>query len=295
MGLNEANLGGHRRGLRPVLVCLAALLVACAGDATDEQNEVEGGCGDACAARIVIPAGPFQMGCGEGSADDCLAAGFAGLPVHTVNLPEYEIDRYETTVGRYAECVAAGGCETPSFDSRYCNWGKPGKDEHPMNCLDWDTARAFCAWDGGRLCSEAEWERAARGVDGRKWPWGDEVATCARAVMMEDESGEYGCGADSTLPVGSRPEGASAEGVFDLAGNVWEWVEDTYVGGGLDEEYQGAPTDGSAWHDDAYSDRVARGGGFPNIAWFLVSWLRYDFDRSNGSAYYLGFRCCHTK
>jgi formylglycine-generating enzyme required for sulfatase activity len=249
-----------------------------------------GGGGEA-PARVSIPAGVLQMGCGEGSAEACLASGSDALPVHAVSVPAYQIDRFETTVAAYSACVEAGGCEAPGFDSRYCNWGKPGREQHPMNCLDWDHARAFCAWDGGRLCTEAEWERAARGTDGRKWPWGDAEPTCERAVMMDEDGVTYGCGTDSTMPVGSRPAGASAEGVQDLAGNVWEWVEDTYVGD-TDPAYDGAPVDGSAWVDPAFTDRVVRGGSFVNVARFLVSWHRYDFDHSNGFAYYLGWRCC---
>jgi formylglycine-generating enzyme required for sulfatase activity len=228
---------------------------------------------------VDVPAGSLQAGCDEGPYDACVAA----LPIacfleprFTANLGAFQIDRYETTVSRYAECVGAGGCELPGFDSRYCNWGKPGRELHPINCVDWARSKAFCEWAGGRLCSGAEWERAARGPDGRKFPWGDQQPTCQRAVMVAEDGVSYGCGHDSTMPVGSRALGVSAEGVHDLAGNVWEWVGDLPVEG------------------DGANDRYARGGGFVNIASFLVSWCRLDFYYTTSWAYFLGFRCCRS-
>jgi len=269
----------------------AALLAGCDAASPAGAEVAAGGCGDACAARVAIPAGTLPMGCGESSQETCLALGDYAVPVHAVEVPAFAIDRYETTVGRYRACVDAGGCEAPTFDSRYCNWSKAGRDEHPMNCVDWDQARAFCAFDGGRLCTEAEWEWAARGAEGRRYPWGSATPTCERAVMNE---GGYGCGTDSTAPVGTRPGGATPEGVLDLAGNVWEWLEDTYVGDN-ELDYDGAPTDGSAWVDPAFRDRIVRGGGFPNVAKFLIAWRRHDLDRSNASAYYVGLRCCRSQ
>jgi formylglycine-generating enzyme required for sulfatase activity len=291
-----------------VLVVAASLFASCGADegasddaaagadlASDTVSDVgwaEGGCGADCAARVTIEGGTLLMGCTDGTNEECMAEEFFEVPAHEVTVASFEIDRYETTVARFEECVDAGACVATDFDSIYCNRGKLGRDEHPINCIDWDQARAFCGWAGGRLCAEAEWEWAARGAEGRKWPWGDEVATCERAVMSQ---GGYGCGQDSTQPVGARPLGATPEGLLDMAGNVWEWLEDSGDGGGA-MLYEGAPTDGSAWIDqEGSSDRVVRGGGFPNDAKTLIAWRRYNLDRTNYATYYTGVRCCRSK
>lgn len=266
--------------------------VAAGHHGSHDASAITGGCGEDCAARVTIEGGTLEMGCTEGTPEDCLAKGFLGLPVHDVTISTFEMDRYETTVARYAACVDAGACESTAFDSRYCNWGKAERSEHPINCVDWDRARAFCAWAGGRLCSESEWEWAARGPEGRKWPWGDDDASCERAVMNE---GGYGCGADSTLPVGSKPAGATAQGVYDMGGNVWEWTEDTDADGDGPFIYDGAPVDGSPRLDPAFSDRIIRGGSLSNVAKYLVTWDRHYLERDNNAAYYVGIRCCRSK
>jgi len=137
-----------------------------------------------------------------------------------VHLPEFWIDRTEVTVTAYGECVRAGGCSEPDTGGS-CNWGVSGRGDHPVNCVDWNEAKSYCEWAGNRLPTEEEWEKAARGTDGRKYPWGDEEATCALAVMDEDGNG---CGRDRTWPVGSKPSGASPYDALDMAGNVWEWT-----------------------------------------------------------------------
>ena len=147
----------------------------------------------------------------------------------------YWLDTTEVTVADYAACVNAGGCSTPDFDGGvYCNWDAGGRDNHPINCVDWFQADAYCTWTGKRLPDEWEWEWAARGRDaGRTYPWGEKEPTCARAVMYDsDFRDSAGCGAASTLPVGRIPAGASRDGVLDLAGNVWEWTSESVLRGG---------------------------------------------------------------
>ncbi|HSA34562.1 MAG TPA: SUMF1/EgtB/PvdO family nonheme iron enzyme, partial [bacterium] len=116
-------------------------------------------------------------------------------------------------------------------DDSPCNYDAEGKKDQPMNCVTWYGADAYCKWIGGRLPTEAEWEKAARGTAGRKYPWGNEPAvSCDYAVMgpHNDSTGEYddGCGTGGTMPVGSKPNGVSPYGAYDMIGNVWEWVHD---------------------------------------------------------------------
>ena len=134
-----------------------------------------------------------------------------------------------------------------------CNWNEPGRDNDPINCVFWNQARTFCIWAGGRLPSEAEWEYAARGSgQDIEYPWGDEVATCER--MVGDDG--LGCGNQGSLPVCSKPLGNSAQGLCDLAGNVWEHVQDRYH-----DSYTGAPADGSSWEGPG-DLRIVRGGSY---------------------------------
>jgi len=167
----------------------------------------------------LIPAGSFWMGCNSAVDNDCDSD---ESPYHEVTLSGYYIDKTEVTVDDYADCVTAGACTAPSTASSYCNWEVSGKGNHPVNCVNWSQAGEYCTWAGKRLPTEAEWEKAARGTDGRKYPWGNEDATCEYAVM---DDGVNGCGTDSTWNVCSKsPAGDSPYGLCDMSGNVWEWV-----------------------------------------------------------------------
>ncbi len=164
------------------------------------------------------------------------AVGKAGI--EWVDLGRFSISKTEVTVGQYRKCVEAGACTAPNDKSsdQYCNWGYSGREDHPVNCVDWDQASAFAKWVGGRLPTGDEWTYAATS-GGKVWeyPWGDEEATCRRAIM---DDGGVGCGQDRTWPVCSKPAGNSTHGVCDLAGNVWEWTQEAeaslrvYRGGG---------------------------------------------------------------
>ncbi len=182
-------------------------------------------------------------------------------------LSGYCIDRTEVTVAAYAQCVAAKGCQPAPLTvnaswskgdeavawSRFCDGERDDLGDHPVNCVDWNNAATFCEWAGKRLPTEAEWEHAARGNDGRMYPWGDappsaellnvcggECVALVSRVLAQAWIGMYtgDDGAASTAPVGSYPAGASPFGVLDMAGNVWEWVADrrgdahVYKGGG---------------------------------------------------------------
>jgi len=225
---------------------------------------------------VPIPGGGFQMGSDQGDSDE--------TPVHEVDVPGLEMLRREVTLDQYAECVGAGQCPEPGTAGD-CYWYDPWYGDHPVNCVDWSQAAAFCEWVGARLPSEAEWEHAARSAGQQiVYPWGDEQASCSLAVM-DDFFHSDGCDSGGPLEVCSRPEGNTEQGLCDMAGNVWEWVRDWYH-----PDYEGAPADGSAWEEPLGSARVARGGGFASHADALRAANRVEM----GPAYQdegLGFRC----
>jgi serine/threonine-protein kinase len=139
--------------------------------------------------------------------------------VHEVRLDAFWIDRTLVTNSQYIDCVVAGGCTSPLEDVPH-HFGRPGYSDYPVVNVSWDQAQAYCAWAGRRLPTEAEWERAARGDDGRLYPWGNESPTCKHGNFKECDNG--------LMPVGSFELGASPYGALDMAGNVWEWVGDWY-------------------------------------------------------------------
>lgn len=205
-----------------------------------------------------IPAGPFLRGSGADAPED-------EQPARTIQLDAFLIDRHEVTIARYLRCVRAGRCSEPAT-APGCDWRRGDRDDHPVTCVDWKQASAYCAWAGRRLPSEAEWERAARGASGRSYPWGEHSADCRRAVMS---AGAPGCGARGTAAAGSRsPAGDSPEGVADLAGNVWEWVGDWYHPRSYRIDRDRNPTGpasgasrvmrGGSWQDDGEDLRGAR-------------------------------------
>jgi eukaryotic-like serine/threonine-protein kinase len=166
------------------------------------------------AGRVLVPAGPFTRGSTRGSDDE--------RPVRVKTLPAFRIDRTEVTRAMYGRCVAARRCKalTASLEA---------EPNLPVTDINWSDARTFCAFAGGRLPTEDEWEKAARGGDGREFPWGKEL-DCARANWgnFENEGPCAGKNPGKPVDVGSYPQGASPFGVLDMAGNVWEWVADKY-------------------------------------------------------------------
>ena len=139
----------------------------------------------------------------------------------------------EVTLGQYRACVRAGACKKGTYNTRskwmLCNWGHPGREQHPMSCVNWHGAKAFCRWAGGRLPTEKEWYAEASNGGARAFPWGKEKATCARAIMADSrtrsaEGETNGCGKFQTWPVCSIPAGKSISGLCDMGGNVSEWT-----------------------------------------------------------------------
>lgn len=156
---------------------------------------------------VLVSAGEFQMGYGD-----------------TSYLDAFYIDKTEVTNAQYAECVDAGGCKSPAFSSsvtRPSYYGNPEFDDYPVIYVSWYDAENYCTWAGKRLPTAAEWEKAARGTDGREYPWGNGGPNCILANSI-------GCVGD-TSAVGSYPAGASPYGALDMAGNVMEWVNDWYT------------------------------------------------------------------
>jgi formylglycine-generating enzyme required for sulfatase activity len=183
---------------------------------------------------ITIPEGEFWMGCDATYDPTCSPR---EMPTHKVWLPAFEIDRTEVTVGDYSKCVEAGACQWPRCDVHSPIAGPPSfgawNVAAAMNHVTWFQAAAYCEWANKRLPTEAEWEKAARGTDLRKYPWGDAPPTCCLLVgFLSDEPVPCPLQRRQThlhvFPVGSRPAGASPFGVLDMLGNVGEWVADVY-------------------------------------------------------------------
>lgn len=182
---------------------------------------------------VRMPAGTYMMG--------------EGAQRHAVTLKAFEIAKTIVTNKQYRACVEAGACS--AADS--CGHPSTG-DDRPQICVDFDQAQQFSKWVGGRLPTEAEWEYAARsGGKDQRYPWGDKDATCDNAIVSD------GCGRKSTWPVCSKTAGNTEQGLCDMSGNAWQWVQDWYH-----PDYKGAPTDGSAWLTPAGTKRVFRGGSW---------------------------------
>lgn len=232
-----------------------------------------------------LPAGAFEMGSKTGSKDE--------RPVHKVDIKAFQLAKTEVTVAQYKACVDAGICAPPQAGNKRCtaefmNWDKAGREDHPINCVTWTDASTFAKWVGGRLPTEAEWEYASRsGGRESQYPWGDAPADCTRAVMSAHDPASAGCGRPGTWPVCGKASGNTKHGACDMAGNVWEWVEDAYA-----TSYKKTPTDGSAYTGPS-SYRTGRGGGWDNVASGVRATYRSSLaPETRGSA--LGFRPART-
>ena len=162
---------------------------------------------------VAVPAGTFVMGCDPAVDTRCEPD---ELPAHAVTLAAFEIDRDEVSQAAFADCVDDGACDPPTGA-----YDPEATGDLAVTFVTWEQATAFCAWAERRLPTEAEWERAARGDDGRIYPWGNAPPDCALANL-------FGCG-DAVQPVGGHPAGASPYGALDMAGNVMEWTADFYA------------------------------------------------------------------
>jgi len=232
---------------------------------------------------VLIPAGWFAMGC---AADDN-ECGSDEKPGKRIYVDSFYMDIHEVTVSEYADCVKTGACREPKNkdENKYCNWGYPNRGDYPANCVPWRQAWDYCAWSGKRLPTEAEWEYAARGSDARIYPWGNERGSCANAVIFE---GENGCGRDSAWPVMSKPKGKSPFGLYDMAGNLWEWCQDWY-----DETWYSRMPEKNPVNQNNYTRRVIRGGSWNTDFRFIRSSNRDRLDPSEQDPS-VGFRCVRS-
>lgn len=226
------------------------------------------------AGMRLIPSGAFSMG-------DADPRSIGAQPPHMVTLSAFCMDLTEVTVAAYRACPAST-CPPPG-SGEDCNWPESGRDSHPINCVDRAQSRAYCQSVGGDLPTEAQWEYAARGTDGRMYPWGDD-APLSRVCWRDGMSAPNG-----TCPVGLFPSGRSPFGLFDMAGNVMEWTLDWY--GPYPAAAVVNPTG-----PDAGTQGIVRGGAWTQTrlsAAAVRTAFRSGVDPANPSLN-VGFRCAHA-
>ena len=241
---------------------------------------------------VLVPVGEFKMGCSEGDKeclDDENTEG--GIKVM---VPGFYIDRNEVTVAEYEACMKEGKCKRPKDHARnkYCNLGEPTRQNHPINCVDWDEALSYCKWKGKRLPYEAEWEKAARAGTTTRYPWGQEV-DCKHAILDDGETmGSVpnepdGCGEDRTWDIGSRD--ANGFQLYDMHGNAGEWTMNWYTPKAISELYALGDLSGP----EKGKQRVVRGGSWDENKKNLRSSYRNVKPPVSGKSIYgsIGFRC----
>ena len=259
---------------------------------------------------VFVGGGKFFMG--TDSSDPVLAR---ANPAHQVTIDGYCIDRIEVTVGLYRECSRIGECKrafreswwplgssdpvswekSRSEYSALCNESYDDRDQHPINCVAWSQAASFCQWRGGALPTEAQWEYAARGTDGRTYPWGDakpdseRLNGCgAECRTWREQAGldvtstlyEQDDGFPGTAPVGAFAAGQTGAGIMDMAGNVFEWTASEFE-----------PYSGDAPESEESPRRVIRGGGFNSgMPQFADPAFRFA-QQPKAHTHGIGFRC----
>jgi len=238
---------------------------------------------------VYVPAGTFTMGSGDANYNNIVDD-----PPHQVYLDAYWIDQTEVTVGMYQMCVSDGDCSMPMKTRSYYRenyYNDPAYKNYPIIYVGWEDASAYCTWAGGRLPTEAEWEKAAGGPDGRAYPWGNQkvagnLANFSDANSVFEEADlSVNDGFNDTAPVGSFPQGQSYYGAMDMAGNVWEWVADKYG-----QDYYSLSPSSNPPGPGKGAYRVLRGGSWGDPA--ITLRVTYRFYRSPDlKDGFIGFRC----
>jgi formylglycine-generating enzyme required for sulfatase activity len=238
---------------------------------------------------VKIPEGDFKMGSTRAKDPQTLDE---EVPRHIVYLDSYWIDQTEVTNKQYAMCVAFGVCSQPlnNFSStRGSYYDNPQYADYPVIYVSWNQAGTYCPWAGRRLPTEAEWEKAARGPEGRIYPWGNTfdgslANYCDINCNNAWKDSLYDDGYTDTSPVGDYPAGASEYGVLDMAGNIYEWVSDWY--GPYSRVRQSNPTGFVAG-----SEHIIRGGSWGDDTAHIRSAVRSHIDAVDYWMDFIGFRC----
>lgn len=253
--------------------------------------------------QVFVPAGKFQMGSMDGELDE--------RPVHFVYLDDFWMDKTEVTNAMFRKFVNETGYQTdaeqlgygwiwdvsdmPVYQKRSkADWAHPegyfsnidGKDQWPVILVTWNDANSYCNWAGKRLPTEAEWEKAARGVDGRKYPWGNKKPACDLANSNQPHANICLPG---PAPAGSYPQGASPYGALDMAGNVYEWVSDWYAA----DYYSASPEQNPTGPVDGMYKSVRGGDWFHDVQTIRTS--SRDHADLGEPGQFTGFRCASSQ
>ena len=282
-----------------IIACILSFLflAACGEDESTEEDDVE---------MVLIPAGEFEMG------DHFNEGGGNERPVHTVSLDDFYMDVNEVTNAQYKKFVEATGHREPKgygfVDGEVKDGFEPWKspyfngDNQPVVCVSWHDAMAYAQWVGKRLPTEAEWEYAARdGLEGKKYPWGDEAPDAGGTYRANYYTGDDDAdGYQYTAPVkGFAPNGY---GLYDMAGNVWEWCLDEYQADFYSKSPRTNPIAGAANLDEIINNftdltvgRVLRGGSWFSFTDYVRVAFRVRLYPDDRRYVVYGFRCVSAR
>jgi formylglycine-generating enzyme required for sulfatase activity len=219
---------------------------------------------------VLVPAGYFQLGSSTGQANE--------QPEHPAFVDAFFLDQFEASNAQYRQCVADGACTPGNKTDSFTYQGyrdNPTYDNYPVVGVSWNQADAYCRWAGKRLPSEAEWEYAASGPQNLTWPWGNTFDVSLAAASAAD-----------TQPVDSYPDGVSPFGVYNMAGNVAEWVADMF-----DENFYGNSPALNPVNTGSGTGRIFRGGSFGNPDGSFYTTSRRYGNASSFNDVDIGFRC----